>query len=309
MSALPTFLIIGAPRSGTTALYEGLKAHRDVFLPTLKEPLFFLRDQRAHRLYSPAGAAPADQAIATWEDYVALFKEGASLPARGDASTLYLYDAHAAQRIADRLPSVRMIALLRDPVSRAYSQYSLHRLRGTEPLPSFEDALAHEPARILGRWSPFWLYRDVGRYAGQLNRYFKLMGRERLLVLLQEDLAQRPTETYLRIFRFLGIPAERAAVPELRSVNASGQARNELAAHLVRSRSPWVRAARRILPAAARRQLRGLLTKPAPEMAPATARELRAFYRDDILETSRLLGRDLSHWLDPDAARYHGGAG
>jgi hypothetical protein len=299
MGIRPTFLLLGAPRSGTTALYEGLRARPDVFLPAVKEPLFFLRDGRSRSWYSPGGAPRGAEAITTWDQYLGLFADAGRFPVRGDASTLYLYDAHAAGRIAARLPQARFIAILRDPVARAYSQYCLHRLRGTEPRTTFEEALAEEPARLRDGWSPFWLYRDVGRYAAQLHRYLSLVGPERLLVLLHEDVRDDPAAASAQIYRFLGI-AERGE-PSLvtASVNGSGVPRGGAAARLLRAGSPWVRIGRRLLPSAARRGLRELLTQPPPPLAVRTARELRAFYRDDIAETARLLGRDLSHWMEP----------
>jgi hypothetical protein len=299
----PDFLIIGAPRSGTTALYEALARHPRVFMTRLKEPLFFLRDQRSHRLQSPL-PVPAEQLIETWDQYLELFRAGAESLVRGEASTLYLYDEHAARRIAARLSDVRLIAILRDPVSRAYSHYSLHRLRGTEPEPTFEAALAEEPVRLRERWSPFWLYRAVGLYADQVARYQSLFRPEQLLFLLQEDLEQRPAATYDRVLRFLNLPLE-SPMALTAGVNASARPRNSMLSWAIRPKNPLVQAARRVMPRSARRRLRQMLTAPVPQLNPATARELRAFYREDIERTGALIGRDLSHWLQPptEAAR------
>src|SRR5947209_2632070 len=126
---LPTFLIIGAMKSGTTALYHALRQHPDIWMSPEKEPHFFaFEDQEIPY------AGPRDRYILesmTVRDIAAyrrLFEPGAAKAAAGEASVMYLYLPHVPPRVKERVPTARLIALLRNPVDRAYSSY-MHMVR------------------------------------------------------------------------------------------------------------------------------------------------------------------------------------
>jgi hypothetical protein len=196
---LPDFLIIGAQKAGTTALYDYLRRHPAIAGPPWKEVSYFDRHyRRGHAWYR--GNFP--------------LRSGRRLV--GEASPSYLFHPLAPQRIAALLPFVRLIALLRNPADRAYSHYQHEVALGREPL-SFEDALARENERMDGEvarmlsdtayFSHAWwnfTYRARGLYAEQLERWLAAFPRERLLVLPSEDLADRTAETYARVLEFLG---------------------------------------------------------------------------------------------------------
>jgi hypothetical protein len=207
--AWPTFLFLGAPRSGTTQLYEGLRLHPEVAVSGVKEPLYFVSPRYPlHRVTSAAA-------------YQALFRPGRGVRATGEFSTLYLYDPEAAQRIHDTLPTAKLLAILRHPVERAYSQYVFERLLEQEPCATFEDALRAEPRRIAEHRSPFLYYREVGRYASQIRRYQALFPADQLLWLLYDDLKTDLAGTFRRIFRFIGV--DDAFEPDIAGrVNVSG---------------------------------------------------------------------------------------
>jgi len=198
---LPDFLILGAQKAGTTALYAYLRWHPQVTGPSFKEVSFFDRHYaRGERWYR------------------------AHLPVRrravvGEASPSYLFHPLAPERVARMLPEARLIALLRNPVDRAFSHYQHEVALGREQL-SFEDALARERERMDGElehmvrdpayFSHAWwnfTYAARGRYAEQLERWFEAFPREQLLVLLSEDLATDTAGTYRRVLEFLGVEA------------------------------------------------------------------------------------------------------
>jgi hypothetical protein len=198
---LPDFLILGAQKAGTTALYAYLRWHSDITGPSFKEVSFFDRHyahgERWYRAHMPARRR--------------------SLV--GEASPSYLFHPLAPERVASMLPDARLIVLLRNPVDRAFSHYQHEVALGREPLP-FEDAIDREEVRMRGEVErmlrepsyfshAWWNYTYVarGRYAEQLERWFARFPRERLLVLFTEELAADTAGTYRRVLDFLGAGA------------------------------------------------------------------------------------------------------
>ena len=198
---LPDFLILGAQKAGTTALYAYLRWHPEITGPSFKEVSFFDRHYaKGERWYR------------------------AHMPVRrrslvGEASPSYLFHPLAPERVAGMLPGARLIALLRNPVDRAFSHYQHEVALGREPL-SFEDAVDREDERMQSELErmlrdpsyfslAWWNYTYIarGRYAEQLERWFAAFPREQLLVLFTEELSADTAATYRRVLDFLGVTA------------------------------------------------------------------------------------------------------
>jgi hypothetical protein len=199
---LPDFLIVGAQKAGTTALYAYLRWHPAILGPSWKEVCFFDRHyERGARWYRGQFPNALRRQLAARRD------GGRSLA--GEASPSYLFHPEAPARVAALVPGVKLIALLRNPVDRAYSHYQHEVALGREQL-SFEDALAAEEARLaaepeVGGWA--WsehTYFARGLYAEQLERWYACFPREQLLVLTTEGYAADPAATYARVLDFLG---------------------------------------------------------------------------------------------------------
>ena len=201
---LPDFLVIGAQKAGTTALYAYLRWHPGITGPAWKEVSFF--DRHWWR---------GDD----W--YRGQFPPRSKGRLVGEASPSYLFHPLAPERVRSLVPDVRLVALLRDPVDRAYSQYQYEVSLGREPL-TFEDALAAEEERVRGEverlvadpraFSRAWwdhTYAARGLYAEQLERWLAVFPPEQLLVAATEDLGARPEETYSSILAFLGAAPHR----------------------------------------------------------------------------------------------------
>ncbi len=199
----PDFLVLGAQKAGTTALYAYLRWHPNVSGPSWKEVSFFDRHfWRGLRWYQ--GQFP--------------LRSSRNLLAVGEASPSYLFHPLAPQRVHALLPDAKLIVLVRDPVARAFSHYQHEVALGREPL-SFEQALAAEEERTRGEidrmlvnpryFSHAWwdhTYTARGMYADQLERWFAVFPREQLLVLTNEELADDTAATYARVLDFLGVP-------------------------------------------------------------------------------------------------------
>jgi hypothetical protein len=210
---LPDFIIGGAPRAGTTWLYELLDRHPDVYMakPLKPEPKFFLRDD----LYAK-GLAHYSQ---TW------FAGAGTGQVAGEKSTDYLESAPAAGRIWRDLPHVKLVFILREPVDRAYSNYLWTRMNGLET-ESFATAIRLEEQRereLPERWRftrPF-SYFSRGLYADLLEPYFSRFMNQQLLVVRYEDIRERPAALAESLHRFLSVTPRPGDVEGLGVVNPS----------------------------------------------------------------------------------------
>jgi len=275
---LPNFLIIGAAKAGTTSLYDWLRQHPDVFMPAFKEPKFFAWDGAS------GGGGPVVQ-VTRRADYEALFAGAGGATAIGEASTLYLTHPRAPERAAAAIPAARLIASLRDPVERAFSIYQMNlRLFGANAGLDFPAALRADPALRQG-------------YHPALTRWRAHFDPGQLRVILFEDLARDAPGTLAGLFGFLGV--DPGFAPDVTKVaNPGGLPRSRRLHRLLTD--PRLRAlGRNLLPAAALDRLRGLRGRNLQRQAlePAARAAAVAVFRDDILKTQDLIGRDLSAWL------------
>jgi sulfotransferase family protein len=221
---LPSFLIIGAQRAGTTSLFDYLLRHPDVAGPRGRDPsvswskeIHFFDEKFGKGLDWYRSFFPLEATRARYR------RHGRNLQA-GEATPYYLFHPAVPARVAQTIPDVKLIALLRDPVERAYSHFQLNRRKGREKL-SFEEALAAEPERLkdVEEWlhgvaeelppsgrhrHPHHRHRAYfsrGLYAEQLERWLEHFPREQLLVVQTEKLLATPAETYSEVLRFLGL--------------------------------------------------------------------------------------------------------
>jgi len=305
----PNFLVIGAAKSGTTALWHYLRQHSQIYMSPRKHTRFFAFEAEDPGFRGPGSENPSlhytmPYAIADVGAYHTLFAGTMSETAIGEASHSYLYMPRAAGRIREYVPDMKLIAVLRHPAERAYSHYRQMIRDEREPLDDFVRALAEEKARIRENWWPDFHYVQVGLYYAQLERYFERFRREQIKVYLYEEFISNPCVVLRDIFRFLGV--DDGFVPE-RTIkyNASGIPKNKgLHAFLQKLRlaRPVVE---RLLPEEQTLRLlrvgSGLhnrnLTKPrlSPKLR---ARITDAYFRDDILKLQELIQRDLSSWLE-----------
>ena len=300
----PNFLVIGAAKSGTTALYKFLKQHPQVHMSPRKHTRFF-----AYRAENPSFCGPAHRnenvpyAITDLDAYHALFADAGNKPAIGEASHSYMYRHEAADRIYDYDPSMKLVAVIRNPAERAYSHYRQMLRDEREPIDDFVRALEQEGERIREGWWPDFHYVSMGLYSSQLRRYYELFDREQIKVYLYEELNADPKSTLGDLFRFLGV--DEAFVPETRiRYNASGIPRSKSVHKLLRALRRTRPTLERLLPEGQTRLLLRLgsnlhnrnLTRPG--LSPRVRREVTdRYFRDDVLELQDVLRRDLSAWL------------
>lgn len=294
---LPTFLIIGAGRSGTTSLYFYLKQHPQVFMSPIKETHYF-SIEAWRNLPSPAPeleASPWREAVGTWPAYLAQFEGARAGQAVGEASPSYMRVPGVPELIHARLPGVKLIAILRQPAERAFSYYQLMRRNGVEPLDSFAAALQAEAACQPLPDGTQRLYRSAGYYYLQLSRYFKLFPRERLGIYLYDDLDADAVRVMQQIFAFLEVD-DRFAPNTAYRHNQSGTPKQHSLLHAVQGHVHIKRWLERIMPLTWQQRARDL-SKVRAAVDPALLADLTAAYRDDIVQLQGLIDRDLTMWL------------
>ena len=203
---LPNFIILGAAKAGTTALYHYLKQHPEVGMSRVKETNYLAL--KGHPL-DFRGPGDADyikpHAVTTEAGYHDQFAHCEGKKAVGEASPLYLYDPRVAGEIKALLPDARLVAILRHPVDRAYSAF-LHLIRDRrETTDDFLEALRREPDRIADHWEHIWHYVAMGRYAEQLDRYLALFPREQIRIYIYRELRKDPQGLLRDLYTFLDI--------------------------------------------------------------------------------------------------------
>lgn len=295
----PNFFIIGAAKSGTTALYHYLRQHPQVFMCPVKEPKFFAHMNELPRWQGPGDEIYLTSTVTSLAAYLALFHEANGERAIGEASTQYLYIERAAARIRQYVPRARLIAILRHPAEVAHAVFLHKRRENLEPVHDFARALREEPARVRANWSPFWFYRERGFYYEHLARYFSLFERSQLKVLIYDDFVANPAAVLREVFEFLEVDAE--FVPDMSyRPNVSGIPKSRrLHEALGKDKQSKYAPEGSLWKKARWRLLKGLrewnLTRP--QLAPEVRRELLRDYRPDILRVQELIQRDLTHWL------------
>ena len=306
---LPDFFIVGQPKCGTTALYQMLRSHPQIFMPDNKEPWFFAEELHERTPPRPAGTPR------TLAEYAALFAPAAASQRAGEASVLYLWSRTAAGAIARVVPEARIIAILREPASLLRSLHLQFVETYVETETDLRTALALEPERARGLSVPrhtYWpralRYSEHVRYVEQLRRYGDLFGAENMLVLVYDDFRRDNAATVRRVLRFLEV--DDSVALKAREVNLSVGVRAgslRRAAHaLAVGHDPLARAAKAIVKPLLPKPLRPLVLHSAksrllyaPPAPPdeVLMQELRERFRPEVAALSEYLGRDLlSEW-------------
>jgi hypothetical protein len=295
----PDFFIVGAPKCGTTALYEYLRRHPGVFMPFHKEPLYFGSD--LHPRYGRMRE----------EDYLALFRDAKPGQRVGEASAWYLYSRTAAGEIKAFAPEAQIIVMLRDPVEMMYAQHSQLLFNVQEEIADFGEALDAEPQRKRGERLPAGpvrvenlFYRDAAHFAGQLERYYACFGRDQVHVIVHDDLRADTPGEYRRVLEFLGVDPD--VTPDFETANPNKTVRSRLLQRIVyhppgplRRIIPWLRRFPLV------HRLRGAVLaansrqEPRRPLDPELRRRLSAEFAPEVSRLGELLGRDLSHWSAP----------
>jgi Sulfotransferase domain len=278
----PNFFIVGAPRCATTTMYTYLKQHPDIFLSLLKEPIYFGSDLTRQPL-----------AVTDLAEYLSLFDGAGGARVIGEGSVFYLLSRRAPDELRAFSPSARILIMLRNPVDMMHSLHALYLRTGNEDLDDFAAAVDAEADRARGDrrsarcYFPEGLqYRAAARYAEPVERFVRAFGRDRVHVVIFDDLVRDTAREHRRVLEFLGVdPAQ----PVELDVDAATQRIRPMILQQMRKASPGVR----------QKLKTGRDAHRGPRSRPVTP-ELRARLHGELLpdveRLSQVLDRDLTFW-------------
>jgi len=275
----PDFLIVGAPRSGTSSIYEYLKDISGIFMPKIKEINYFCLSFDSKEFLF---------AIRDKEDYLDLFKDANSNELIGEASPSYLRDPLAPKLIYDVNSNAKIIIILRDPVLRAFSHYLLFLAFGNET-ETFSTSIKKA---LNGTDDYSGRIINSGLYYQQVKRYLETFGRNNVKILIFEEFVQDVRKTVKEILLFLEIKSE---LPDLVDV-AFGEYTSPGRIMTQIFRNPSIRKLGKMLPISISlsllHQFRGKKAKK-PKMAESDRKLLEDIYKDEAKKLEKLLGRKL----------------
>ena len=310
---LPDFLIIGAPKAGTTALHAALAQYPQLHLSRVKEPKYYLCGDAPPPSFTGPGDAHSNQEW-VWRRnrYHALFRDAAPGALCGESTPFYLYSRDAQRRIAAELPDVKLIAVLRDPVDRLYSNWMHLWADGLEPCADVVEACERERERIERGWAPFWHYRGLGMYGQQLSGLYETFAREQVLLLRYRDLVDEPDRTLDRVAGFLGVePGLVSTVPSDNSRPFVEDGRRvRVVAPVIRTGARmgawfpphvWRRVSRPLIG-----QLHSTGTPARPKLSQAQRASLLQPFLPDIDRLEELTGESFGQWrIHRDGDSFH----
>jgi hypothetical protein len=284
---------VGAAKSGTTSLYRYLRQHPDIFMPEWKELSLFIGDSFGplHRVKKPYY-------------YQKAFSKVQNQTAVGEASTAYLFDEAAPKIIKEKLGTIRIIIILRNPIAMSYSLYNHQVRREGETVEDFEEALARENDRRRDPefkkkcygWHANYYYYQRGLYYKQVKRYLDTFGREHVLIILFEELANEPLGVLKKTFHFLEV--DDTFVPQIKVHNPGGGILSiplfwkDTGLFLKTFQFVFSKNLIKKIP----HLIRNFGRNPPQPIDTITAKKLRDKFHEDICQLERLIGKDLSTW-------------
>lgn len=296
----PDFFLVGAPKCGTTAMHAYLRMHPEVFMPGDKEIHYYGSD------LSSLASQLTDEA------HAALFADVGAERRVGETCIWALYSRLAAAEIHRDNPDAKILIMLRNPVDMVYAQHSEFVYQWVDDIISFPRAMAAEGDRKLGRRLPnsaytvplqVLFYRETAKYAAQVERYIDTFGPDRVHTIIYDDLKKDFAGVYRAVLEFLEVDASHRI--EMPVINPNKRIRSVRLRRLLHRPSPALnRMCKTIIPSDKLRQrwferLDGWNVgyRPRPPMSEKIRRRLQADFTPDVERLSRLLGRDLTHWV------------
>jgi hypothetical protein len=292
MMGKPTFLVIGAQKCGTTSLYEYLGQHPEVFMSPVKELRYFSGEAA-----SKDAAAIDGPVIPDFSTYCEYFEGAAKHQAAGEVSPSYIFYPGTAKHIHRHLPNVRLIAILRDPVERAFSEYWHHWKMGRRLKKDFLGFMLSENVDAEPQLSEYQDCVRRGLYHRQLKPYFRLFDRHQILILLHEDLKANTEALMQRVYEFIG--ADTGFAPKTsRAYNRGRMPRRDWKYLVSRVGEWWInqRNTEESTRIRYRRRIRRTLNLKRKFVSEKQRDELSDLFIDDIKRLECMIGRDLGHW-------------
>lgn len=296
----PNFLIVGAAKAGTTALYHQLKKHPDIYMSPQKEMNFFALKDKILDFNGPGDMEGIHcTSITKQNDYQAFFSNLKGFKALGEVSPLYLYSPIAPKTIHTLIPDAKIIIVLRNPVYRAFSAFSHLRRDHREIIEDFEIAFSKNDERKNSNWAEIWHYKSMGLYFEQVQRYIGYFPRNQILFIIYEDYLKKPKSTLEHICNFLSIENSFQFETESK-YNKSGTPKFQFIHQILIRPHLIKKILKNFIPKIIRTKIReSIININLKKNRSLTGNQFYNIYpsfKDDIERLEKLLSLDLSHW-------------
>ncbi len=310
----PNFFLVGVVKGGTTSLHRYLDQHPEVYMSPVKETNFFARNQIDTSKFAKDYAHDVDVDLSSylksdmsrtihiahlenWEDYFTLFKNVTAEKAIGDASNSYLLYPGVAEEIYEYNPNARIIMMLRNPAERAFSQYLMNLKQGKILSENFIEEIERDDRVANKGWGANHQYLFIGKYYEQLRRYYDVFPAEQIKVCLYDDYKVDPQAVMTDIFQFLKID-DSIEIDTSQKFNEAGVPKFKKLNYFI-NQSGVISWAKRSLPQSWRGPFKRFMYsgKEIPTLQNAERAYLIDYYKNDIVNLQRLIGKDLGNWL------------
>jgi len=314
MNKMPTFLIVGAVKAGTTSLHEYLQMHPEIFMSPVKEANYFsdadmlfehfnvdyrqdININLDKYLDGPMEKKVHIAHVRTSEQYHKLFRDAHHAKAIGEVSNSYLYLPSTPSRIKSELPDVKIVMILRNPVERLYSQYLMNLKLGKIVERDLLKEIEEDKKKQIKGWGVSHLYLEVGNYYEQVKRYYDNFPAENIKVILFDDFKKDATGVMKDLFAFLRVDAN-FEIDMTQRYNEAGMPRFGKLNYWLTQIGVYG-LVKRIFSPVFKEKVKSLIyTKDnIPKIKDAEKSHLQDYYRNDIEQLSRLINKDLSNWL------------
>lgn len=294
------FLFVGTAKAGTTSVYQYLKQHPQIELP-VKETFYFLKNVYTDFSLGYPKQRSKEDLILNETSYLNLYPDRPEIT-YGEIGTGYLYHhRESIPLIKNTLgDGVKILIILRNPVSRAYSSY-MHFVKDVHETLSFEESMALEEERKKLKYDFMWMHRDMGLYSGQVDAYMKAF--ENTKVMITEEFKENPRSGMKEIFDFLEVNPE-VEFDVDKEYNRSGKPKSKGLQKLITQENiikKSLRPAFRKLYGKEKREkirkkLKNMNISGYPPMNEETQKNLIEYYREDVGKLEEILGRPIEAW-------------
>ena len=310
----PNIFIVGAGKSGTTALYNFLDMHPDVYMSPIKETNYFSTDidtekfnddyKRLERnkkiVLNRYVDGPMDKKIfgtyvKEYDHYIKLFKNVKNETAIGEASNSYLFSKVAAKNIKDKVPNAKIIMILRDPMTRIFSHH-LACVRDGKVRGGFREELERDMQRRRKGWGISHLYVEIGMYYRQVKRYIDLYPKNNIGIYLYEDFKKNTEAVLKKILDFIGVDPD-IEIDDSKRYNEAKTPKYKEFNYII-TKLGIKKSALQLIPRQYRERVKSsFFTKPHERLNLKDKKYLINIYKEDVDKLSDLLNKDLSIWL------------
>jgi hypothetical protein len=311
---LPTFLIVGAVKAGTTSLHEYLQQHPEVYMSPIKETNFFSdgdmlfnhfnKDYRQdisinvdEYLKGPMDKKVHIAHVRTWEQYCKLFKNVKNEKAIGEVSNSYLYSPSAPQAIKSLLPGSLIIMILRNPVERLFSQFLMNLRLGKITGDNLLNEIENDEAKPVKGWGASHLYLEVGLYYEQVKRYYDTFPANQIHVILFDDFKKDLRGVMRELFQFIHVNSD-FEIDTSQKYNEAGMPRFGNLNYWLTQTGIYT-LSKKLIPENFKQSVKNLFysKENVPKLSTTEKKWLISYYQDDVKKLSQLINKDLSMWL------------